>query len=101
VNGDGKLDLATADLGGRYFASSVSVLINTPGLCTVQNVSREALQAAKREIARAKCRVGKIRRAYSKTVRRGRVISQNPRFGAVLRGGGKVALVISRGRRPS
>ena len=52
-------------------------------------------------IARANCRVGKIRRAYSKTVRKGRVISQKPGFGAVLPGGGKVDLVVSRGRRPS
>jgi beta-lactam-binding protein with PASTA domain len=75
------------------------VLLNTPGLCTVQDVVRQTLAAAKRTISRANCRVEKIRRAYSKTVRQGRVISQKPRFGAVLRGGGKVSLVVSRGRR--
>ncbi len=36
----------------------------------------------------------------SKTIKRGRVISQKPRFGAVLPGGGKVDLVVSRGRTP-
>jgi outer membrane murein-binding lipoprotein Lpp len=56
VNGDGKRDLATANSS----ANTVSVLLNRPGLCTVQNVSRETLQAAKRTIARANCRVGKI-----------------------------------------
>jgi hypothetical protein len=95
LNGDGKLDLATAN------ANTVSVLLNTPGLCTVQNVKGQRLPAAKRTLARANCRVGKIRRAYSKRVKRGRVISQKPRFGAVLRGGGKVSLVVSRGRKPS
>jgi eukaryotic-like serine/threonine-protein kinase len=54
-----------------------------------------------RTVARGNCRVRKIRRAYSTTVKRGRVISQKPRFGTVLRGGGKVNLVVSRGRKPS
>ena len=96
LNGDRKPDLATTN---RY-ANTVSVLLNKPGLCTVQNVHGMTVAAAKRTIARANCRVGKIRRTYSK-VKRGRVISQKPRFGAVLRGGGKVNLVVSRGRKPS
>jgi FG-GAP-like repeat/FG-GAP repeat/PASTA domain len=94
LNGDGKLDLATA--GGN----KVSVLLNTPGLCTVQNVKGQSLPTAKRTTARANCRVGRIRRAYSR-VKRGRVTSQRPTFGAVLPGGGKVNLVVSRGRRSS
>jgi hypothetical protein len=88
LNGDGKLDLAT----------NVSVLLNTPGLCTVQPLEGVTLAAAKRTMARASCRVGKIRRPYSR-IKRGRVISQKPRFGAVLPGGGKVDLVVSRGRK--
>jgi beta-lactam-binding protein with PASTA domain len=67
----------------------------------MQDVTGNTLQAAKRTLARANCRVGKIRRAYSKTVKRGRVISQKPNFGAVLPGGSKVSLVISRGRNRS
>jgi hypothetical protein len=97
LNGDGRADLATANLA----VASVSVLLNRPGLCTVQNVRQTPLPAAKRTIARANCRVGRIRRVYSRFVRRGRVVSQAPRFGAVLPGGGKVDLVVSRGRRPS
>jgi hypothetical protein len=97
LNGDGRPDLATANLA----VASVSVLLNRPGLCTVQNVRQTPLPAAKRTIARANCRIGRIRRAYSSVVRRDRVISQKPRFGAVLRGGGKVDLVVSRGRGPS
>ena len=59
------------------------------------------LPAAKRTLARANCRVGKIRRAYSKAIKRGRVISQKPKPGTVLPSGGKVNLVVSRGRRHS
>ena len=100
LNGDGKPDLATANGNPR---NTVSVLINTPGLCTVQNVEEPGmpLPAAKRTIARGHCRVGTIRRAYSKEIKRGRVISQKPKPGMVLHGGGKVNLVVSRGRKPS
>jgi FG-GAP-like repeat/PASTA domain len=100
LNGDGERDLATANFGTGN-ADTVSVLLNRPGLCTMQDVTGNTLQAAKRTLARANCRVGKIRRAYSKTVKRGRVISQKPNFGAVLPGGSKVSLVISRGRNRS
>jgi beta-lactam-binding protein with PASTA domain len=67
----------------------------------VQNVRQKQLPIARRTIAHANCRVGRIQRVYSSFVRPGRVISQKPRFGVMLRGGGKVDLVISRGRRPS
>jgi predicted NUDIX family NTP pyrophosphohydrolase len=95
LNGDSLPDMATANIR----AHSVSVLINTPGLCTVQNVQRMTLPVAKRTIARANCRVGKIRRAYSKSVKRGRVISQKPKPYTVLPNRGKVNLVVSRGRK--
>jgi hypothetical protein len=95
LNGDGKPELATANRE----ANSVSVLINATGLCTVPDVKWKMLRAAKRTMARADCRVGKIRRAYSKTVKRGRVISQKPEPGTVLPTLGKVSLVVSRGRK--
>jgi FG-GAP-like repeat/PASTA domain len=94
LNGDGKADLATANREG----DTASVLLNKPGLCTVQSVTVQRLSAAKRTLARANCRVGKIRRVLS-GVGRGRVITQKPAFGAVLPGGGKVNLVVSRGRK--
>jgi FG-GAP-like repeat/PASTA domain/FG-GAP repeat len=98
LNGDRKQDLAAAgyDEDGT---GTVSVLLNRPGLCSVQNVHGMSLATAKRTIARANCRVGKIRRVYSKSANRGRVISQRPKPGMVLPGDGKVNLVVSRGRR--
>jgi beta-lactam-binding protein with PASTA domain len=59
------------------------------------------LPAAKRTIARAHCRVGKIRRAYSTRFKKGRVTSQKPKPGAVLPKGANVNLVVSLGRRPA
>src|SRR6266545_553989 len=97
LNGDGKPDLATANFN---LAGTVSVLLNTPGLCTVQDVWGKTLPAAKRTIVRANCRVGKIRRAYSR-LKKGCVISEKPKPGTVLPNGAKVNLVVSRGRMPS
>jgi hypothetical protein len=94
LNGDRKPDVVTA--GG--IPNAVSVLINIPGLCDVQDVVRMTLAAATRTLARVNCRLRKVSRAYSK-VKAGRVISQKPKFGAVLRGGAKVKVVISRGLR--
>jgi PASTA domain/FG-GAP-like repeat len=95
LTGDGKRDVATAN----SVANSVSVLANTTGLCTVPKVTGMTLPAARSATARAGCHVGKIRRAYSKTVKRGRVISQKPKPGTVLPNGGKVDLVASLGRK--
>jgi FG-GAP-like repeat/PASTA domain/FG-GAP repeat len=95
LNGDGKPDLAVAN----YPSGTVSVLLNAPGLCTVQDARGGMLTGAKQTIARAKCRVGKVRRAYSRTVKKDRVISQNPKPGTVLPNGGKVNLVVSLGRK--
>lgn len=100
LNADGKADLVTIISGRKRGPSgSVRVLLNTPGLCNVQGVVGGTTAAAKRKLARVNCRVGKIGRAYSKRVKKGRVISQKPRFGAVLPGGGRVNLVVSRGRK--
>jgi hypothetical protein len=94
VNGDRRPDLATAD----QRVATVSVLLNSPGLCNVQNVVGMTLAGAKRALARVNCRLGSVSTAYSR-FKRGHVISQNPRFGAVLPKGGKVRLVVSRGRK--
>ena len=98
LNGDGKLDLATPNI----VTNTVAVLLaSSTDACTVPNVRRRTLPAAKRMIARAHCRAGKIRRDYSKTVKRSRVISEYPKPPTVLPNRGKVELVVSRGRRPS
>jgi FG-GAP-like repeat/PASTA domain len=95
MNRDGAFDVVTANGEG----DDVSVLLNTPGLCTVQDVWRMTVPAARRTITRGNCRLGTIQRVYSHGVKRGRVISQKPEPFTVLKKGATVRLVVSRGRK--
>jgi hypothetical protein len=67
--------------------------------CVVPNVRGRSLEQAKSRIRRAHCKTGRIVRAYSRSVRRGRVISQAPKPGARMKQGSRVKLVISKGRK--
>jgi uncharacterized delta-60 repeat protein len=67
--------------------------------CIVPAVRGQKLAAARTRLVRANCRLGKVKRAYSPQVKRGRVISQRPRVGARLSELAKVDLVVSRGKR--
>ena len=54
------------------------------------------LKPAKKKLARARCKLGKVTRAKS-AKRKGTVVSQTPKPGRRLRKGSKVAVVLSRG----
>ena len=69
-------------------------------LCVVPKVKGKKLRAAKRAISRAHCSVGRIKKAFSAKVRKGRVVSQRPRPGAKRPAGSKVKLKVSKGKRP-
>jgi large repetitive protein len=90
LNGDRRRDLVVMN------SSTVSVLLNKPGRCNVQELRRQTLKAAKLTLARVNCRVGKVSFDYSRTIK-GRVIRQKPKLGAVLPRGSRVDVVISRG----
>lgn len=90
LNGDRSRDLVVLTY------SKISVLLNRPSLCNVQEVRRQTLKAAKQTLARVNCRVGKVSFDYSMTIK-GLVIRQKPKLGAVLPRGSKVDVVISRG----
>jgi hypothetical protein len=67
--------------------------------CIVPNVRGLTLRVARTRIVQRNCSVGVVRRAYSTTVRSGRVIKQTPRSGMALGSGSEVDFVVSRGRR--
>ena len=67
--------------------------------CQVPNVKRRTLRRARIALVRAGCRVGTIRRRYSR-VRKGRVIAQSPgRPGTKAYRGFRVNVVVSKGAR--
>jgi hypothetical protein len=95
LTGDGKPDLTTAD----FVSNTASVLANATGRCGVPNVRGKTVSSAMRTVRAGGCRVGKVRRVYSPTVVKDRVILQMPVPGRVLPRGAKVNLVVSAGSR--
>jgi hypothetical protein len=71
-----------------------------PTQCRVPKVLRLRLAVAKRAITRAHCRTGKVAKRYSRKVKKGRVLAQNPRAGVRRAANARVNLVVSRGRKP-
>jgi beta-lactam-binding protein with PASTA domain len=64
----------------------------------VPNVRGKTLRQARHAIARASCRVGRVRYAWSPK-RRGTVVTESPAPGTHTLAGARVNLVVSRGRR--
>jgi hypothetical protein len=67
--------------------------------CVVPKVKGKSLHRAKRALTAAHCRVGRITRAYSRTFKKGHVVSARPGAGKKLPAGAKIALAASKGRR--
>jgi hypothetical protein len=66
--------------------------------CVVPKVRGKKLKVARRMIAGADCATGKVKRAWSKKRRAGRILRQTPPAGIVLDRKGRVNLVVSRGK---
>lgn len=86
---------AASDLSASVVARKVTRQVR----CVVPNVRGRSLEQAKSRIRRAHCKTGRLVRAYSASVRRGRVISQAPKPGARMKQGTRVRLVVSKGRK--
>jgi len=100
LTGDRRPDIAVPVENSRNGWSYLAVLISTPGLCNVQSVAGMTVAEARRTLARAHCRVGRISRAHSNRVKKGCVVLQKPAFGGVARKEGfRVDLVVSLGRK--
>ncbi|HEY6834981.1 MAG TPA: PASTA domain-containing protein [Gaiellaceae bacterium] len=68
--------------------------------CLVPRLKGKGLKAAKRALKAHDCSAGTIKRTFSNTVKKGRVISQKPKPHTRLRHGAKVKLTVSKGRKP-
>jgi DNA-binding beta-propeller fold protein YncE len=68
--------------------------------CVVPKVKGKGLAAAKKAIKRRGCSVGKIRYAFSISVKKGHVLSQRPGPGTHRKRGARVDLVVSKGPKP-
>jgi hypothetical protein len=101
----GVFAVAKPPTGGRFdeamYTTTAGLRPASPGQmnCVVPKVVGEKLARAKAAIEKHDCRTGSIRRANSPKVRKGHVIAQKPKPHTVLTAGGKVNLVVSRGRK--
>jgi uncharacterized delta-60 repeat protein len=80
--------------GGDFTVARVLV-----GECLVPNLRRLTRGDAQARLEDAGCRLGSVGNVKSKTVKRGRVVSQSPRAGTRLDDFAAVNVVLSRGRR--
>jgi serine/threonine protein kinase len=69
--------------------------------CRVGNVKGRKLPIARQRLTQGHCRVAHVSRAYSASVRKGRIARQSPGAGVQLKPQGKVFLVVSRGPKPA
>jgi subtilisin family serine protease len=67
--------------------------------CVVPNVKGKTVAQARRLLASRHCALGRVTRAYSAKVKRGRIIKQSRPVGVRLARGMRINVVVSRGRR--
>jgi subtilisin family serine protease len=75
------------------------VITGVTPVCTVPRLRGLTVVGAKRSLAKAGCALGRVSRAFSRRVRRGRIVAQRPGPGLRKARGSKIAVVVSRGRR--
>jgi uncharacterized delta-60 repeat protein len=69
-------------------------------LCIVPKLKGKTLRAAKQALRRAHCSPGKVTKAFSAKVKKGRVLYQKPKPGRKLAAGARVRLTLSKGKKP-
>jgi hypothetical protein len=69
----------------------------TTAKCVVPHLKGKKLAIAEKSLRQAHCAVGRIKKAKSRQVRKGSVISQSQAVGKTLPDGAKISLVISKG----
>jgi hypothetical protein len=109
LTGPGSCTVTASQTGDANFNAAPTVSqtfsiaskpLTPPKTCTVPKVVGKSLTAASSAIKKAHCRVGTVRRAYSKKVKKRIVIAQSRAAGKVVPLDTKINLVVSRGRKP-
>jgi hypothetical protein len=107
ITGVGSCTVTAAQAGNANFNAASSVAQSftiankvVPPKCTVPKVVGKMLSAAKLALKARHCGTGKVTKAYSKKIKKGKVSAQSRRAGQVLAAGTKVNLVVSKGRKP-
>jgi hypothetical protein len=94
--GQSACDIFLSDFTGNASVQATFNLQSPP--CTAPGVKGRSLVKAKAEIRLSHCDLGKVTHAFSSRVKKGYVISQNPKA-HWRRLNGSINLVVSRGRR--
>ena len=77
-----------------------SVTATFAARCIVPKAKGKALRTAKRSLVKAHCKVGKVKKAFSAKVKKGRVIAQSAKPGKKLAPRAKIRLTVSKGKKP-
>jgi beta-lactam-binding protein with PASTA domain len=80
--------------------TAVALLVSSGPQCTVPAVAGLTLAAATTALPPAHCAAGAVTMEFSDTVPKGTVISSSPPAGTVGPAGTKVALTVSKGKKP-
>ncbi|HEY6836643.1 MAG TPA: PASTA domain-containing protein [Gaiellaceae bacterium] len=94
------VEVSESDAVGNQTSFAGEDVSVAPAPCVVPRVVGLTLAKAKAAIRKRHCRPGRVARAFSGTVRTGRVVAQHPKARKRLPSGARVDLVVSRGRRP-
>ena len=85
--------------GGRINVGNAMAATGPPPPCKVPRLRGKTLAGAKTALLARHCRLGTVRKAFSSTVRKGRVMKQAKAPGATLAYNAKVGVTLSKGRR--
>lgn len=85
--------------GGRLNIGDAMAATGPPPPCKVPKLKGKTLAGAKTALAAKFCSLGAVKKAFSSTVRKGRVMRQTKAGGATLAYNAKVGVTLSKGRR--
>lgn len=89
--------LVATNIAG-FVTASADATFKTPA-CIVPKLRGKKAKAARKALKKANCKAGKVKRAFSGKVNKGRVIKQRAKPGKVLPAGAKVAIKVSKGEK--